>query len=57
MRRMRVEIAVLALMLAPLVGYAVAYLAAGRPAPETRVGVTAVSEPPAAPGKDGRLGT
>lgn len=56
MRRLRVEFAVLALMLAPLLGYAVGYFAANGPAQKARAGVIAVSAPPP-PGEDGRRGT
>jgi hypothetical protein len=56
MRRMRIEIAVAVLMLAPLLGYAVGYFFAGGPAGSGRPAAAALA--PAAPAvRDGGLDT
>jgi len=43
MRSLRIEIATAALILAPLLGYAIGYFFAGEPAPETQLRSTAAT--------------
>jgi len=57
MRRMRIEIAVAALMLASLLGYAVGYFLAGGPAENGRPAAAAASGPSAPAIPNGELDT
>jgi hypothetical protein len=53
MRKVRIEIAVAALLLAPLLGYAIGYFFAAGPAQDARAGAAAFSGRPVAPVGDG----
>jgi len=53
MREIRIEIAVAALLLAPLLGYAIGYFFAGGPVTVPGAGAAAFSDRPAAPAGNG----
>ncbi len=57
MRKMRIEIAVAALMMAPLLGYAIGYFVAGGGAHDARPAAAAASDRPVASVRDGELDT
>jgi hypothetical protein len=57
MRKIRIEIAVAALLLAPLLGYAIGYFLAGGPVTNQGAGAAAFSDRPAAPVGNGRRDT
>jgi hypothetical protein len=57
MRKMRIEIAIVALLLAPLLGYAIGYFFVGGPVKNPVAGAAAFSDRPAAPVGDGEVDT